>query len=79
MMREIMGNKNILISGAGIAGTTLAFWLKKFGFNPAIIEVPPKLREGGYAVDFMEVGFDVAEKNGELYPHWKKKTWIFQK
>lgn len=57
-----MNNKNILISGAGIAGTTLAFWLKKFGFNPTIIEVAPKLREGGYAIDFMGAGYDVAEK-----------------
>jgi len=29
-----MLNKNILISGAGIAGVSIAFWLKKFGFNP---------------------------------------------
>jgi len=57
-----MDNKNILISGAGIAGTSLAFWLKKFGFNPTIIEISPTLREGGYAIDFMGAGFDVAEK-----------------
>jgi 2-polyprenyl-6-methoxyphenol hydroxylase-like FAD-dependent oxidoreductase len=36
-----MENKNILISGAGIAGTTLAFWLKKFGFNPTIWNMRP--------------------------------------
>lgn len=59
-----MEDKNILISGAGIAGTTLAFWLKKFGFNPTIIEISPKLREGGYAIDFMGAGYDVAEKMG---------------
>jgi 2-polyprenyl-6-methoxyphenol hydroxylase-like FAD-dependent oxidoreductase len=59
-----MNNKNILISGAGIAGTTLAFWLKKFGFNPTLVEVAPKLREGGYAIDFMGAGYDVAEKMG---------------
>ncbi|MEO8760144.1 MAG: FAD-dependent monooxygenase [Bacteroidia bacterium] len=57
-----MNNKNILISGAGIAGVSLAFWLKKFGFNPTIIEISPTLREGGYAIDFMGAGFDVAEK-----------------
>lgn len=57
-----MENKNVLISGAGIAGTALAFWLKKFGFNPTIVEVSPKLREGGYAIDFWGAGFDVAEK-----------------
>jgi 2-polyprenyl-6-methoxyphenol hydroxylase-like FAD-dependent oxidoreductase len=61
-----MDNKNILISGAGIAGTSLAFWLKKFGFNPTIIEIAPKIREGGYAIDFMGAGFDVAEKMGIL-------------
>ncbi len=66
-----MNNKNVLISGAGIAGTTLAFWLKKFGFNPTIIEVAPRLREGGYAIDFMGAGYDVAEKMN-IIPELKK-------
>ena len=57
-----MYNKEILISGAGIAGTTLAYWLQRFGFNPTIIEVSPKLREGGYGIDFWGAGFEVAEK-----------------
>lgn len=57
-----MDNKNILISGAGIAGTTLAYWLKKYGFNPTIVEASPKLREGGYGIDFWGAGFEVAEK-----------------
>jgi len=61
---NIMNNKNILISGAGIAGTALAFWLKKYGFKPTIIEIAPKLREGGYAIDFMGAGYDVAVKMG---------------
>lgn len=59
-----MENKNILISGAGIAGTTLAFWLKQFGFNPTIVEHALRLREGGYAIDFWGAGFDVAERMG---------------
>jgi len=66
-----MNNKNILISGAGIAGVSLAFWLKKFGFQPTIIEISPKLREGGYAIDFMGAGYDVAEKMG-LLPELEK-------
>ena len=57
-----MDNQNVLISGAGIAGLTLAYWLKKFGFNPTVIEHAPKLREGGYAIDFWGAGFDVAER-----------------
>lgn len=61
-----MDIKNILISGAGIAGLTLAYWLKKYGFNPTIIEVAPKLREGGYAIDFFGAGFEVARKMGIL-------------
>lgn len=61
-----MNNKNILISGAGIAGVALAYWLKKFGFRPTIVEVSPTLREGGYAIDFMGAGYDVAEKMGVI-------------
>lgn len=61
-----MDNKNILISGAGIAGVSLAFWLKRFGFNPAIIEISSGLRQGGYAIDFMGAGYNVAEKMGIL-------------
>jgi 2-polyprenyl-6-methoxyphenol hydroxylase-like FAD-dependent oxidoreductase len=33
-----MNDKTVLISGAGIAGPTLAFWLKAAGFEPALIE-----------------------------------------
>lgn len=57
-------NRNVLISGAGIAGTTLAYWLKKFGFKPVIVEHAAKLREGGYGIDFWGVGYDVAERMG---------------
>jgi 2-polyprenyl-6-methoxyphenol hydroxylase-like FAD-dependent oxidoreductase len=57
-----MNNKNVLISGAGIAGLTLAYWLKKFGFHPTVIEHFPQLRGGGYAIDFWGTGFYVAEK-----------------
>ncbi|HSH65513.1 MAG TPA: FAD-dependent monooxygenase [Bacteroidia bacterium] len=57
-----MENKNILISGAGIAGLTLAYWLKKYGFNPTVVEHSPVLREGGYMIDFFGAGYHVAEK-----------------
>ncbi|MEZ5428040.1 MAG: FAD-dependent monooxygenase [Pyrinomonadaceae bacterium] len=55
---------NILISGAGIAGLAAAFWLKKFGHQPVVVERAPELREGGYMIDFWGLGFDVAEKMG---------------
>jgi 2-polyprenyl-6-methoxyphenol hydroxylase-like FAD-dependent oxidoreductase len=54
----------ILISGAGIAGPTLAYWLAHFGFEPTIIERAPHLRTGGYVIDFWGVGYDIAERMG---------------
>jgi 2-polyprenyl-6-methoxyphenol hydroxylase-like FAD-dependent oxidoreductase len=56
----------ILISGAGIAGLTLAYWLHRRGFEPTLIEQASRLREGGYMIDFWGIGYDVAEKMGLL-------------
>jgi 2-polyprenyl-6-methoxyphenol hydroxylase-like FAD-dependent oxidoreductase len=47
-----MENQNILISGASVAGPALAYWLRRRGFNPTVVERAPSLRGGGYAVDF---------------------------
>jgi len=33
-----MKNRTILISGSGIAGPTVAYWLDKHGFTPTIDE-----------------------------------------
>jgi 2-polyprenyl-6-methoxyphenol hydroxylase-like FAD-dependent oxidoreductase len=54
--------KSVLISGAGIAGPTLAYWLLHWGFEPVLIERTAQFREGGYMIDFWGVGFDVAER-----------------
>lgn len=59
-----MGAKTVLISGLGIAGPTLAFWLKAAGFEPTLIEYAPKLRTGGYVIDFWGLGYDIAERIG---------------
>jgi 2-polyprenyl-6-methoxyphenol hydroxylase-like FAD-dependent oxidoreductase len=56
----------IAISGAGIAGPTLAHWLLRAGHEPTLIEQAPQLRTGGYIVDFWGVGFTVAERMGLL-------------
>ena len=60
----MMLNKTILISGAGIAGPALAFWLKKGGFEPTLVEHAPQLRSGGYVIDFWGLGYDIAERMG---------------
>jgi 2-polyprenyl-6-methoxyphenol hydroxylase-like FAD-dependent oxidoreductase len=57
-----MNHKTVLISGAGVAGPTLAFWLKAAGFEPALIERAPALCTGGYVIDFWGLGYDIAER-----------------
>ena len=59
--------KTILISGAGIAGPTLAFWLKAAGFQPTLVEHSPALRSGGYVIDFWGLGYDIAERMGLIH------------
>ncbi|MGC4087229.1 MAG: FAD-dependent monooxygenase [Polyangiaceae bacterium] len=44
--------KRVLISGAGVAGPALAFWLSRFGYRVTLVERASALREGGQAVDF---------------------------
>ena len=56
----------IAISGAGIAGTALAYWLKRYGHEPTLIEKAPKLRTEGYVVDFWGLGLTVTERMGLL-------------
>ncbi|MBL4678577.1 MAG: FAD-dependent monooxygenase [Mucilaginibacter sp.] len=49
-------NKKILISGASIAGPTLAFWLTRYGFDVTIIERSKSLRLGGQNLDIRGAG-----------------------
>lgn len=61
-----MTRQTVLISGAGIAGPTLAFWLERAGFAPTLIERAPALRAGGYVIDFWGLGYDIADRMGLL-------------
>ena len=54
----------IAISGAGIAGRTLAYWLRRGGHETTLIEKSPQLRTGGYVIDFWGLGYDIAERMG---------------
>ncbi|MBX6383275.1 MAG: FAD-dependent monooxygenase [Microbispora sp.] len=47
-----MTTRSVLISGASIAGPAVAYWLRRHGFTPTVVERAPALREGGQAVDF---------------------------
>ena len=70
----ITKNKNILISGASIAGPTLAYWLKRYGFTPTVIERAPQLREGGYPVDVRNEAVQVAKLMGIWEQMQQEKT-----
>jgi 2-polyprenyl-6-methoxyphenol hydroxylase-like FAD-dependent oxidoreductase len=69
-----MKNNDILISGAGIAGPALAFWLRRYGFNPTIAERAPELRPGGYKVDIRGVAMDVVDRMGLRAEFERKHT-----
>jgi len=57
----------ILISGAGIAGLTLAILLKDHGHDLLVVERDKDVRAEGYMMDFFGSGWDVAERM-ELVP-----------
>jgi 2-polyprenyl-6-methoxyphenol hydroxylase-like FAD-dependent oxidoreductase len=59
-------NNDVLISGAGVAGQTLALWLRRFGFNPVVVERAPAPRDGGQAVDLRGAAIEVARRTGIL-------------
>jgi 2-polyprenyl-6-methoxyphenol hydroxylase-like FAD-dependent oxidoreductase len=61
-----MENKDILISGASIAGPALAYWLRSQGFNPTVVERAPAPRPGGQAVDLRGAGRTVVQRMGVL-------------
>src|SRR6266542_3416404 len=63
-----LANSYVLISGAGVAGPTLAYWLARYGFTPTVIERTPALRAGlgGHAVDLFGPAVDVVEWMGIL-------------
>lgn len=55
-------NKRILISGAGIAGPALGFWLHRYGYSVVIAEKADAIRDGGQNVDIKGAGRDVVKR-----------------
>jgi 2-polyprenyl-6-methoxyphenol hydroxylase-like FAD-dependent oxidoreductase len=49
--REERKTTSVLISGAGIAGPSLAFWLTANGYRVTIVELAHGIRPGGQTVD----------------------------
>jgi 2-polyprenyl-6-methoxyphenol hydroxylase-like FAD-dependent oxidoreductase len=59
-----MTHASILITGAGIAGPALAYWLNRYGMKTTIVERAEELRTGGQNVDLRGGGREVARLMG---------------
>ncbi|GAA5124593.1 FAD-dependent monooxygenase [Pseudonocardia adelaidensis] len=61
-----MHDKDVLISGAGVAGPALAHLLVRAGYRPTVVERAPVPRPGGQTVDLRGAGRTVVERMGLL-------------
>lgn len=58
--------REVLISGAGVAGPALAFWLNRYGFAVTVVEKAGALRDGGYPIDVRGTALEVVRRMGIL-------------
>jgi 2-polyprenyl-6-methoxyphenol hydroxylase-like FAD-dependent oxidoreductase len=68
-----MPQLNILISGGGIAGNALAFWLSRLRHNVTVVERFPNLRATGLQIDLRGHGIEVLKRMG-LEPDFRAKS-----
>ncbi|KAM3414972.1 hypothetical protein BST61_g10109 [Cercospora zeina] len=59
-----MPSLKVLISGGGVAGTSLAFWLTKLGHHVTVVEHFPSLRTTGLQIDVRDEGIEVLRRMG---------------
>ncbi|MER8102571.1 FAD-dependent monooxygenase [Kitasatospora sp. NPDC094016] len=67
---------SVLISGAGIAGTALAYWLERYGFRVTVVERAPELRGGGQAVDVRGNALEIIDRMGLLEEVRARRTGL---
>ncbi|GAA2795318.1 FAD-dependent monooxygenase [Crossiella cryophila] len=56
--------RSVLISGASVAGLSLAYWLRHHGFQPTLVERAPAPRSGGQAIDIRGTAREVVTRMG---------------
>jgi 2-polyprenyl-6-methoxyphenol hydroxylase-like FAD-dependent oxidoreductase len=61
-----MAKPTVLISGAGIAGPSLAYWLTRSGYQVVVVELADGVRPGGQTVDLRGAGRAIVERMGLL-------------
>jgi 2-polyprenyl-6-methoxyphenol hydroxylase-like FAD-dependent oxidoreductase len=62
--------KNVLISGASIAGLSTAYWLHQLGYRVTIVELAAHPRVGGAAINIQGDALTSAKRMG-IYEHLK--------
>ncbi len=55
---------SVLITGASIAGPSLAFWLHRYGWRTTLVERAPAFRDGGQNIDVRGAGRVVLRRAG---------------
>ena len=58
--------KSVLISGASIAGLTMAYWMDYYGFKVIVVEIGAAPRRGGSPIDVRGDALDTARRMGIL-------------
>jgi 2-polyprenyl-6-methoxyphenol hydroxylase-like FAD-dependent oxidoreductase len=56
--------QRVLITGASVAGTTLAWWLSRSGFDVTVVERHDEFRDGGQNIDIRGAGREVLARMG---------------
>lgn len=56
--------RRILITGASVAGNTVAWWLGRAGFDVTVVERTPAFRDGGQNIDVRGPGREVLRRMG---------------
>lgn len=56
--------RKILVTGASVAGLTLAWWLSRAGHDVTVVESAPAFRDGGQNVDVREAARTVLRRMG---------------
>lgn len=63
---ESIKHRKVLISGASIAGLSMAWWMHQLGYEVTIVELAKEPRTGGTAVDVRGPAVDAARRMGIL-------------
>jgi len=54
----------VIVSGAGVAGLSLAYWLDRIGATTVIVERAPRFQALGHYISLKGNGVEMVRRNG---------------